>query len=125
MTSEALNQGMSDRIRKSTSFSVESMNHLFDSLRKYAKRNASIRLDFDSETSLTSKDYHNLTGLTRTQFDDLMANVLEIKSSKSRSIRTCAAILLMKLRCALDSKMLAFNMKKRYAEPFLQPDVPL
>lgn len=62
---------MSDRIRKSTSFSVEGMNHLFDSLRKYAKGYASIRLDFDSEASLTSKDYHNLTGLTRTQFDDL------------------------------------------------------
>lgn len=98
---------MSDRIRKSTSFSVEGMKHLFDSLRKYAKRYASIRLDFDSEASLMSKDYHNLTGLTRTQFDDLMANVWEIKCSKSRSIRTCAAILLMKLRCALDSKMLA------------------
>uniref|UniRef100_K1PVU3 Uncharacterized protein n=1 Tax=Magallana gigas TaxID=29159 RepID=K1PVU3_MAGGI len=114
MTSEALNQGVSDRIRKSTSFSVEGMNHLLDSLRNYAKRNASIRLDFDSEASLMSEDYHNLTGLTRTQFDDLMANVLEIKSSKSRSIRTCVAILLMKLRCALDNKMLAtlFNMKK-------------
>lgn len=95
MTSEAFNHGVSDIIRKSTSFSVEGISHLLNNFRSYAKRNASIRLDFDSEASLTSEDYHNLTGLTRTQFDDSMAYVGEIKTSKSRSIRTCVAILLL------------------------------
>uniref|UniRef100_A0A8W8P299 Uncharacterized protein n=1 Tax=Magallana gigas TaxID=29159 RepID=A0A8W8P299_MAGGI len=84
MPSEALNQGVSKRIRKSTSFSVEGKNHLLESLRNYAKRNASIRLDFDSEASLTSEDYHNLTGWKRTQLDDLMANVRRAVSSARR-----------------------------------------
>lgn len=69
MTSEALNHGLSDRIRQSTSFSVEGINCLLDSIITYAKRNNSIRLDYDSEASLSSEDYYNLTGLTRAQFD--------------------------------------------------------
>ncbi|XP_062596761.1 uncharacterized protein LOC134258244 [Saccostrea cucullata] len=114
LTSEALSYGVSERVRKCTSLSNDNLRNLLDSLRNYAKKNASTRLDFDSETSLSAEDYRNLTGLTRTQFDDLMLNVEDIKTSKSRSIRTCVAILLMKLRCALDNKMLAtlFNMKK-------------
>lgn len=83
MTSEALNHGVSDRIRQSTSFSVEGINRLLDSLRTYAKRNNLLRLDCDSEAPLSSEDYYNLTELTRAQFDDLLANVGEIKTSKS------------------------------------------
>lgn len=46
----------------------------------YEKRNNSIRLDFDNEVPLTSEDYYNLTRLTQTQFDDLMATVGKIKT---------------------------------------------
>lgn len=70
-------------------------------------------INFDNNL-LGDEDYKNLTGLTRSQFDDLMTNVDDIKHSKFSSIRSCIAILLVKLKCALDNKVLAtlFTMKK-------------
>jgi hypothetical protein len=78
------------------------------------RKETSSRLDFNDPTSLSDSDYYNLTGLEKEQFDDLMTSVHRIKSTKSRSIRTCVAILLTKLRSGLDNQMLAtlFNMEK-------------
>ena len=64
--------------------------------------------------SLSDTDYLSLTGLTRDQFDDVMTYVKNIRPTKTRSIRTCVAILLTKLRSGMDNEMLGtvFNMKK-------------
>lgn len=72
------------------------------------------RLDFDDESSMDDEDYKVLTGFSRGEFQDIVSSVTNIDSSKSRSKRTCIAILLVKLRSALSNKMLAvlFNMTK-------------
>ncbi|XP_062598202.1 uncharacterized protein LOC134259614 [Saccostrea cucullata] len=114
LTAETVNSGVSSKTRNHTTFNNEEVCHLLESVRQLAKRKDSTRIDFDNDSSLTDEDYRNLTGLTRSEFDDLMSNIKEIRQSKSRSTRTCVAILLVKLKCALDNKMLAtmFNMKK-------------
>lgn len=72
------------------------------------------RVDFDDPTCLSDSDYHNLTGLTKEQFDYVLTHVNNIRPTKTRSIRTCLAILLTKLRCGMDNQMLGtiFNMTK-------------
>jgi hypothetical protein len=106
--------GISTRVRDNTSINSDELLSLLGSLRDLVQSKAVTRLDFDDPTSLSDEDYQNLTGLTRIQFDDLISNIKEIKQSKSRSVRTCVAVLLVKLRCAFDNKLLAtlFNMKK-------------
>lgn len=113
-SAEAKENGILSGTRNQTTFSNEDILKLLENLRCLVKSRNERHLDFDADFSLTDEDYKNLTGLTRTQFDDLMTHVKDIKHSKSRSIRSCVAILLVKLKCALDNKILAtlFNMKK-------------
>lgn len=114
ISGEVLKTGINTRVRDNTSLSNDELLSLLDSLRNLVNTKSFTRLDFDDDTSFSDEDYQNFTGLTRNQFNDLISNVKEIKQSKSRSVRTCVAILLVKLRCALDNKLLAtlFNMKK-------------
>lgn len=112
-TTETLDSSVTSTITNTTLLSNNDVCHLLENVRHLAKINNFTRINFDNN-SLGDEDYKNLTGLTRSQFDDLMTNIDDIKHSKSRSIRSCIAILLVKLKCALDNKMLAtlFNMKK-------------
>ena len=82
-------------------------------------------LDFDNETSLSDDDYHNLTGLTKQQFAELMSYVSSIRASSVRSIRTCIAILLTKLRTGLSNSRLGtiFSLKNiKYAAVYIVPE---
>ncbi|XP_061186275.1 uncharacterized protein LOC133194309 [Saccostrea echinata] len=91
-----------------------SVLELLQQAREEVLRKEGSRLDFDDPSSLADTDYYNLTGLSRVQFDDLMCGVHNIRATQTRSIRTCIAILLMKLKSGLDNQMLAtlFNMTK-------------
>jgi hypothetical protein len=87
---------------------------LLQQVREEVLRKNEKRLDFDDPMGLSDLDYLNLTGLTREQFNDIMENINNIKPTKNRSIRTCVAILLTKLRSGMDNQMLGtlFNMTK-------------
>ena len=71
---------------------------LLEQLREETIQRGSIRLDFDSPSSLSDRDYHILTGLNKSDFDDLLSNLKSaiIKPSKSRTARSCLAIFLDK-----------------------------
>lgn len=91
-----------------------SILELLQQAREEVLKKENTRLDFDDPMSLSDTDYLSLTGLTRDQFDDVMTYVKNIRPTKTRSIRTCVAILLTKLRSGMDNEMLGtvFNMKK-------------
>ena len=71
-------------------------------------------MDFDNGDSLTTEDYYNLTGLTKEQFEDLSCHVTSIRHSAVRSVKTCLAILMTKLRTGLPNHILGtiFSLKK-------------
>jgi hypothetical protein len=127
LTAEAMEIGVSSGTRNPTTVYNDDVLRLLDDIRRIAKYRNETRLDFDNDSSMTDNDYQNLTGLTRSEFDDLMTHVKDINQSRSRSIRSCVAILLMKLKCALDNKILAtlFNMKKWQVSIYLiiLPDI--
>ena len=66
------------------------------------------RFDFDNPQFLSNDDYNILTGLSMSQFDDLISQIStsDIRNSSYRSIRTAIAILLCKLRLGLSNRML-------------------
>ena len=90
----------------STYFNRTSILELLQNARESLLQKTHTRFDFDNPHGLSDEDYYNLTGLTKTQFDDLMGYVNDVRFSKSRSVRTCVAILMTKLRSALDNRNL-------------------
>ena len=54
------------------------------------------RFDFDNSRAMSDDEYRALTGLSKSQFDDLISQILQsqIRNSCSRSMRTAIAILL-------------------------------
>ena len=67
------------------------------------------RFDFDNSQTMSDDEYRALTGLSKSQFDDLISQILQskIRNSCNRSIRTAIAILLCKLCLGLSNKLLA------------------
>ena len=59
---------------------------IIESVRNVSKATSSKRLDFDHDKSMTDDDYQVLTGLNRTQFDDLLTfiHTSNTRSSKNR-----------------------------------------
>ncbi|CAC5386297.1 unnamed protein product [Mytilus coruscus] len=53
------------------------------------------------------EDYQRLTGLTRNQFEAVANTVTDLRKSEIRSVKTCLAILLVKLRTGLSNSILA------------------
>ena len=92
---------------------------LLQQAREEVLKNENTRLDFDDPKSLSDTDYLSLTGFTRDQLNDVMTIVKNIRPTKTKSIRTCVAILLIKLRSEMDKEMLGtvFKMKKFQESP--------
>lgn len=89
---------------------------LVEQLREEALQRGSKRIDFDDPSSLSDRDYLTLTGLRKCDFDDLLLHVqsADVRPSKTRTVRTCLAIFLTKMKTAMDNNMLGvlFNMSK-------------
>lgn len=70
--------------------------------------------DFDNNNALTESDFQNLTGITKINFDDLLLHIKSIRHSKNRSIKTCIALFLVRLRTGMSYGMLStlFNIGK-------------
>jgi hypothetical protein len=111
-----------EALGKITPFSEEvtlsrtSIRLLLETSRNLLLEKYKIRIDFDHPDALTDDDYITLTGVSKTEFEDLMLYIDEgdLRNTSSRSTRMCVAILLTKLRCGLSNKLLAtlFGMKK-------------
>ncbi|CAF2955097.1 unnamed protein product, partial [Rotaria sp. Silwood2] len=81
-------------------------------------RNAPL-LNFDDLTRITSDNYYVLTGLSRTDFDNLCSRIPSsaLRNTHNRSARTAIACLLMKLRLGISHQVLAtlFSFKDKRA----------
>lgn len=95
---------------------------LLQQTRDFALRNENTRLNFDNPNSMDNEDYYNLTGLTKDQFEELLSYLkdVDIRASKTRSARTCIAILLTKLRCGMSNHLLGtlFGLQKWQVSSF-------
>jgi hypothetical protein len=115
-----LNSEALDQLRQTYHFSNVNRTTVVGVLkqtRDVAIQHMYTRLNFDDQNAFNSEDYYNLTGLTKEQFDELMTCMSytdSMRASKTRTTRTCIALLLTKLRCGLSNQLLAtlFGMKK-------------
>lgn len=87
-------------------FSRSDICQLVTNIRQMMTANCS-HLNFDNPAVLTSEDYFTLTGLNKEQFQDLSSSLRSLHNSKVRSIRTCIASCLMKLRTGLSNKVIS------------------
>jgi hypothetical protein len=89
---------------------------LVEQLREEVIHRRSKRIDFDDPSSLSDEEYITLTGLSKSDFDSLLPYLqsADVRPSKSRSVRSCLAIFLTKMRTAMDNETLGvlFNMSK-------------
>ncbi|CAG2184344.1 IQSEC [Mytilus edulis] len=71
-------------------------------------------LNFDNPLSLSDGDYYNLTGLSKQQFNELSSYIVSARQTNVRSVRTCIAVLLTKLRTGLPNHILGtiFSLAK-------------
>ncbi|CAC5378166.1 unnamed protein product [Mytilus coruscus] len=65
------------------------------------------KLNFDCSHSLSEEEYQRFTGLTRNQFEAVANTVTDLRKSEIRYVKTCLAILLVKLRTGLTNSILA------------------
>ncbi|XP_062581640.1 uncharacterized protein LOC134243403 [Saccostrea cucullata] len=93
-------------------FNRTDLFNLLENVRLTLKRSSI--LDFDNSDHLSTDEYYNLTGLTKEQFQDLTCYAKSIRPSAVRSVNTCLAILLTKLRTGLPNHILGtiFSLKK-------------
>lgn len=99
---------------QTTYFNKTELQALISNIRTVALKNEKNRIDFDNDRGLDEEDYINLTGITKNDFEDLVSHAKSIRASKNRSIKTCIALLLVKLRTGLSNRMLStlFNVEK-------------
>ena len=66
-------------------------------------------LNFDDLADLTSKTYYILTGLSRSDFDNLSSRIPSpaLRNTQNRSAKTAVACLLMKLQLKISHQVLA------------------
>ena len=91
MNDEITAQTMGNLIpTKDTSFVTRTtIMELLEQLREETIQRGSTRLDFDSPSSLSDRDYHILTGLNKSDFDDLLSNL----KSADIKIKECTILL--------------------------------
>jgi len=99
-----------------TKLNKTDLGHNLEDVRLAAARSSSSKLDFDIPGNLSDDDYTRLTGLNRAEFDDVCrhADPATIHESQVRSMRSCIAVLLVKLRLGLANSVLGtfFNLNK-------------
>ncbi|XP_060073207.1 uncharacterized protein LOC132553020 [Ylistrum balloti] len=73
-------------------------------------------LNFDVPSFLTNEDYVTLTGFTKQQFDEIVTHLTSLNNSAVRSIRTCLAVFLFKLRSGLSNKLIGVLFHLTYSQ---------
>jgi len=92
----------------STIMPIKELERLIQEARKIALKKG---LDFDI-ISLSDDDYYQLTDVSRNDFE-IMANCIKktIRSTSTRSYRTCLAVVLLKFRIGLSHSILSVFLK--------------
>ncbi|XP_071177535.1 uncharacterized protein [Mytilus edulis] len=92
-------------VNNTSLFNRSDITELLDRVRGTLTLNG--KLNFDCTHSLSEEDYQRLTGLTRNQFEAVANTVTDLRKSEIRSVKTCLAILLVKLRTRFSNSILA------------------
>lgn len=102
-------------ISSSTCLNRQSIVQLLKFLRCEVLRSERTRLNFESPSQLTDRDYKDLLGLSRESFEDMLQYIEgRVRSTPARTTRTSLAIFLMKLRGGESNRVLStlFNVSK-------------
>jgi hypothetical protein len=73
------------------------------------------KINFDSDTALSSSDYVNLTGISKENFDELHTYIKEhIRNTPARSTKTYLGIFLFKMKAGISNKVIStiFNISR-------------
>ncbi|XP_053391975.1 uncharacterized protein LOC128554692 [Mercenaria mercenaria] len=87
------------------------ISSLIEEMRDHMKRTSYINFD-----TLPEEYYHNLTGLEKSQFDELCTYIEGRRNTCVRSIKTTVGILLTKLRTGLANKLLSVMFKLKVSQ---------
>ncbi|CAG2251513.1 unnamed protein product [Mytilus edulis] len=97
---------MIPKVNNTTRFNRSDITELLDRVRETLTLNG--KLNFDCAHSLSVEDYQRLTdSLTRNQFEAVANTVTDLRKSEIRSVKTCLAILFVKVRTGLSNSILA------------------
>lgn len=112
--SEALT--MISSTKYSDLFSRTDILQLLENLRKMLQKTKN--LNFDIPSLMSDDDYFAMTGLLKEQFDNMVTYLSSLRSTVNRSIRTCLAIFLVKMRTGLSNRILAilFGLKPSHIQ---------
>lgn len=98
---------ISAHFAENVSFSSDEIINLLE----YAKNEITMKkfFDFDYPFNMKSNDCYNLTGIAKSDFEDLIKQLdgSKIKFSSNRSFRNAVGLFLTKLRLGLSHKILA------------------
>ena len=86
-----------DPVSDFSSFNRTDLTTMLTDMRSRCQTNSS-GVDFEDPSALSDDDYYNLTGITKDQFSSLAASLTSLRNTCNRSVRTCLALLLVKLR---------------------------
>ncbi|KAJ8314676.1 hypothetical protein KUTeg_006826, partial [Tegillarca granosa] len=86
-------------------FSRTDISNLIENVRNLMRTTSNI--NFDIPSALSDEDYRNLTGISREQFSELTTFLPSVRNTLTRSIRTCLAVFLTKLRTGLTNSILS------------------
>jgi hypothetical protein len=73
------------------------------------------KINFDSDTALSSSEYVNLTGISKENFDELHTYIKEhIRNTPARSTKTYLGIFLFKMKAGISNKVIStiFNISR-------------
>ncbi|CAH0731451.1 unnamed protein product, partial [Brenthis ino] len=88
-------------VSENTLMCEKDIKSLLNNIREVAKKKG---LDFDTPGQLSESDYYTLMGITMSDFNYIFEQIRpKIRSSKTRSSRTCLAVLLVKLRSGVSN----------------------
>jgi len=105
-----------NRIKQISNTTVLSGTEIFNLLNNFRIVAKKRSLDFDTPGALNDVDYHRLTGISARDFNNLVTYISDkIRSSSIRSVRTCLALFLIKLRTGMSHSILSslFGIQRR------------
>ena len=108
-----------DPVSDSSNFNSTDLTTMLNEMRTRCKTNAS-GIDFENAAALSDEDYYNLTGITKDQFSSLATSLTSLRYTSNRSVRTCLALLLVKLRTGNSLNILSsmFQIKDKGVSMF-------
>lgn len=110
-----LSIGKMKDIRGVSEFNRTELHNLIQHIRDMALKNKEKRVDFDTPDSMTDTDYINIIGLNKADLEDICSHIKDLRNTKVRSMRTCIALLLSKLKSGMSNQLLStvYNIPKK------------